>query len=221
LFLDGTSYAVSAYNDLFNVIGYTFGGSGSNFNVPDSRGEFFRGWDAGRGVDTGRGFGTWQDGGNESHSHPGSTLVSDPGHLHGISPQPPTTATTQAASGSDITVATGAAGAAATQTGGAHTHTVNISADGISESRPRNIAVSYFIKAFNPNMVTPVDTSSTQTISGQKTFAFPVILPSVPQALIFGDPTATGTFAIGVIGGNLAVTVHTSAGPWALVNIIS
>ena len=35
LFCDGGSYAVSAQNDLYNAIGYRYGGSGANFNVPD------------------------------------------------------------------------------------------------------------------------------------------------------------------------------------------
>lgn len=30
-------------------------------NVPDLRGEFIRGWDAGKGIDFGRDFGSWQD----------------------------------------------------------------------------------------------------------------------------------------------------------------
>lgn len=34
---DGQSYPVSLHTALFNVIGYTWGGSGSNFNVPDLR----------------------------------------------------------------------------------------------------------------------------------------------------------------------------------------
>lgn len=34
---NGASYATSLYPDLFNVISYTWGGSGSNFNVPDLR----------------------------------------------------------------------------------------------------------------------------------------------------------------------------------------
>ena len=41
-----------------NVIGYQYGGSGQNFNVPDLRGEFIRGYDDNKGVDSGRGFAT-------------------------------------------------------------------------------------------------------------------------------------------------------------------
>lgn len=48
------------YVDLFNVIGYSFGGSGNQFLLPDLRGEFLRGWDNGRGVDSSRAFGTAQ-----------------------------------------------------------------------------------------------------------------------------------------------------------------
>lgn len=35
---DGKSYATATYNRLFKVIGYKYGGSSANFNVPDSRG---------------------------------------------------------------------------------------------------------------------------------------------------------------------------------------
>jgi len=37
LLCDGTSYATASYAALFAVIGYTYGGSGANFNVPDLR----------------------------------------------------------------------------------------------------------------------------------------------------------------------------------------
>ena len=42
LLCDGTSYSVSDYPNLFNVIGYTFGGSGDNFNVPNYKGKFLQ-----------------------------------------------------------------------------------------------------------------------------------------------------------------------------------
>jgi microcystin-dependent protein len=35
VFCDGTSYLTSAFPQLFGLIGYTYGGSGSNFNVPN------------------------------------------------------------------------------------------------------------------------------------------------------------------------------------------
>jgi len=57
---NGASLSTTTYADLFAVIGYTFGGSGGSFSVPDLRGEFMRGWDDGRGADSGRSFGTYQ-----------------------------------------------------------------------------------------------------------------------------------------------------------------
>ncbi len=38
LLCDGTSYSTSVYPDLFSALGYTYGGSGASFNVPDLRG---------------------------------------------------------------------------------------------------------------------------------------------------------------------------------------
>lgn len=40
---NGDSYATSLYPDLFAVVGYTYGGSGANFNVPDFRRRSARG----------------------------------------------------------------------------------------------------------------------------------------------------------------------------------
>ena len=37
LLCDGASYNRFTYAELFNIIGYTYGGSGDNFNVPDYR----------------------------------------------------------------------------------------------------------------------------------------------------------------------------------------
>ncbi len=53
---NGAAVSRAAYADLFAVIGTTYGaGNGSTtFNLPDSRGEFIRGLDDGRGVDPGR-----------------------------------------------------------------------------------------------------------------------------------------------------------------------
>jgi len=43
LLCDGTSYTTAGQAALFAVIGYSFGGSGANFNVPDLRGLYPRG----------------------------------------------------------------------------------------------------------------------------------------------------------------------------------
>jgi len=45
LFCDGKAYDKTAYPELFTVIGYTYGGKGAKFNVPDYRKMFLRGID--------------------------------------------------------------------------------------------------------------------------------------------------------------------------------
>jgi phage-related tail fiber protein len=69
---NGASLSTTTYATLFAAIGYTFGGSGASFNVPDLRGEFVRGWADGRSVDTGRVFGTAQTDVFKSHQHAGA-----------------------------------------------------------------------------------------------------------------------------------------------------
>jgi microcystin-dependent protein len=57
---NGAGLDTTAYAALYAVIGYTFGGSGATFNIPDLRGLFIRGWDHGVGRDSGRAFGSYQ-----------------------------------------------------------------------------------------------------------------------------------------------------------------
>jgi len=68
---NGSQVSRITYADLFAVIGTTYGaGNGTTtFNLPDARGEFFRGWDDGRGIDTGRILGSWQEDMFKSHNH--------------------------------------------------------------------------------------------------------------------------------------------------------
>jgi hypothetical protein len=43
---DGRDLKKDAYPALFNKIGYTYGGAGDTFRLPDLRGQFLRGWSA-------------------------------------------------------------------------------------------------------------------------------------------------------------------------------
>jgi hypothetical protein len=69
LVCNGALLSTSEYAALFAVIGYTYGGSAGNFNLPDLRGEFIRGWDSGRGIDSSRGFGSSQLDQFQNHGH--------------------------------------------------------------------------------------------------------------------------------------------------------
>jgi hypothetical protein len=66
---NGASLSTATYADLFAAIGYTFGGAGASFTLPDLRGQFIRGWDNGAGVDAGRAFGSTQADDFASHTH--------------------------------------------------------------------------------------------------------------------------------------------------------
>ena len=66
---DGTSYLATTYVALFNALGYIWGGSGANFNVPNAGGQFNRGWEIGQAVDSGRGFGYPQLDEMQTHTH--------------------------------------------------------------------------------------------------------------------------------------------------------
>lgn len=70
---NGAAISRAAYAKLFLAIGETYGaGDGATtFNLPDLRGEFIRGLDAGRGVDAGRVLGSGQADEFKSHTHEG------------------------------------------------------------------------------------------------------------------------------------------------------
>lgn len=117
---NGASISRSAYAALFSRIGTRFGaGNGSTtFNLPDFRGEFFRGWDDSRGVDLGRLLGSWQGDDLKAHAHVYSAPSASAAVIPGGSPNY-----------SAISI-----NAAATGTSGG------------SETRPRNLALLACIK---------------------------------------------------------------------------
>ncbi len=83
LLCDGDALSTTIYSDLFSVIGYSWGGSGGTFYLPDLRGRFIRGTDYGAGNDpdassrsaintggnTGDNVGSYQNDDFESHQH--------------------------------------------------------------------------------------------------------------------------------------------------------
>lgn len=69
LICNGAQISTTGYAKLFEAIGYTYGGQGNFFRLPDLRGEFLRGWDDGRGVDANRAFGSSQASQVQHHKH--------------------------------------------------------------------------------------------------------------------------------------------------------
>ncbi len=80
---DGTSYATATYPALFAIIGYSYGGAGANFNVPDFRDRQITGYSGSKAIAT--------TGGAESYLVDSTKLpvnspynITDPGHTHDI-----------------------------------------------------------------------------------------------------------------------------------------
>jgi len=171
LLSQGQAVSRTTYAKLFAVIGTTYGvGDGSTtFNLPDLRGYFVRGLDAGRGVDTGRVLGSGQAGDNAPHNHSGTTSGGSPhGHtgttgaagshqhyLKNANGYSGSVSSREVQSYNDTVPGNGQlyntnpAGdhshAFTTTDESAHTHTITVSTTGV-EARPINIALNYIIK---------------------------------------------------------------------------
>lgn len=147
LLCDGTAVSRTTYSGLFAVIGTTFGtGNGTTtFNLPDLRGEFIRGLDNGRSVDTGRGLGTAQAAATAAHNHTATSVVTDPGHLHNVGFQ----LTGLDGGPAGIEIPKNYTGVpyytTSTSTTGITVATTVANSTGV-ETRPRNVALNYFIK---------------------------------------------------------------------------
>jgi microcystin-dependent protein len=99
LLCDGSSYASASYATLFSVIGYTFGGSGLNFNVPNLKGRVVVGIDASQTPFDTRG----EIGGDMTHQHAASNSgTANIAHNHSIDP-PSTTSTGAGDHGHNLT----------------------------------------------------------------------------------------------------------------------
>jgi microcystin-dependent protein len=140
LFADGGAHSRTTYAALFAKIGTQHGaGDGvTTFNVPDYRGMFLRGFDAGRGLDPGRGFATFQDDEIESHGH----TITDPGHFH----QQLTDEVGSTASGGPFSVRNEAPSFWEGRNTGSAVTNIAINNTGGAETRPKNVAVYICIK---------------------------------------------------------------------------
>ncbi|MFT5917360.1 MAG: microcystin-dependent protein [Flammeovirgaceae bacterium] len=171
LLCDGSSVSSNTYPALSATIGKAWGGSGTNFNLPDLRGQFLRGVDtrtsgnndpdattrvaSASGGNTGAKVGTTQGEETKLHAHSvvGNT-ESDGAHEH-------TNQETGRADnddndgvgdyiggrGSSFNNTQGGTGFI-TNNGSAHSHAINFTSGstGNLETRPKNVAVLYIIK---------------------------------------------------------------------------
>ena len=136
---DGSEVSRSDYADLYAALGTVWGeGDGTTtFNIPDLRGEFLRGFDADRGVDDGREFASGQL--DQMQQITGSIgVVSRFNSPEGVFSYTPQAGTTDATSGIN--------NQNKLQFDSANSPDARVGA----ETRPRNVAVTYAIKAANP-----------------------------------------------------------------------
>ena len=146
---NGTAVSRTTYATLFAAVGTTYGtGDGSStFNLPDLQGYFVRGAGTNSDGTTAGAFGAKQADAVISHTHSGTTGNDSPDHTHNY----------QAWVGQNIAAtpggATTAAGYPTYTTSGANTRhqhpftTSSQSPAGATETRPKNIALLYCIKA--------------------------------------------------------------------------
>jgi microcystin-dependent protein len=139
LLCDGSSYATATYASLFSAIGYTYGGFGANFNVPDARGIFVRGAGTNGTLSNANGtpfagtLGTLQDDQMQGHNHYRNTADTPEGVME-------STGGATAAGGGTYGFN------ALTFTGGTVTDTVHGPTRDGYETAPANICLTYIIK---------------------------------------------------------------------------
>jgi hypothetical protein len=119
--------------------------------LPNTRGEFLRGWDNGRSIDTGRGLGSAQSEMLGPHSHTASTN-SQGAHTHTVTMSANArfgangSGVAEADFGSGDSVKGFTARNMSVSSAGAHTHTVTVDNNTGTENRPRNVSVMYCVR---------------------------------------------------------------------------
>ena len=222
---DGTSLLAAAYPDLFAVLGYTYGGSGASFNLPDCRsrvtvaagqsdGLTFRGLGAKGGAETVALTGTQ----NASHTHLANIVTSNSGdqHTHG-----------QTGAGDNVHSHTGTTGnEATTHTHGstgldnpAHTHNFpdTTAVAGVAGSNAY-VPVGGTRTTNGPNQI---HTHATGNQDTPHAHAFTTATASISHAHTTGNATATHNHtANGNVGFDGSGTPHENMPPFVALNKI-
>ena len=122
LLCDGTSYSTTTYANLFSTIGYTFGGSGASFSVPNLKGKVVVGIDAAQTEFNTLG----ETGGSMTHQHAASNSGNS-------------TPTTSGASDGNTTGASSSANSGGASTGNTTSgHTFNAGNDATTSNNSAN-----------------------------------------------------------------------------------
>lgn len=141
--VDGGVRSTATYPDLAAYLGTTFNTGtepAGHFRLPESRGEFLRGWDHGRGVDAGRSLGSFQLDALQGHKFRILTGDGD-GYLHSPS------GTGGAGPGTSFVISQGTS--KEFLVGDPISDSLNGEPRVGKETRPRNLAVMWCIKAWS------------------------------------------------------------------------
>ncbi len=140
LLCDGSAISRTDFADLFARIGTAYGvGDGSTtFNIPDTRGEFLRGNDNGRGIDTGRVLGSSQS--DAIRNIVGETYYSSGGTGLVLS------SASQSGAFTKGTVSTGSQFSGTAGSSVALKFDASLSVPTASENRPRNVSFNFAIR---------------------------------------------------------------------------
>ncbi|MBV4505022.1 tail fiber protein [Pseudomonas sp. BW13M1] len=203
--VDGSVQSATVYPDLAAYLAGSFNKGdepAGYFRLPDSRGEFLRGWDHGRGVDPGRGVGSWAADSLLDHYH--AVYSAEPGFG-----KLPIDANVVGSAG-DLGSIVKPAGSSVLDA----TLTSNVflpnAAKGGKETRPRSLAVMWCVKAWNtPVNQGQIDVSAlaTQVQALRQEISGALPLPALDY------PT------VGTTDGRLAVTSAAVAGNGGTVSI--
>ncbi|MDR6960547.1 phage-related tail fiber protein [Pseudomonas brassicacearum] len=164
--LDGGVKSIAVYPDLAAFLGTAFnkGDEGAgNFRLPDSRGEFLRGWDHGRGVDPDRGVGSSQSDALRDHYH--AVLSSEAGSIAA-----PVSGNVVGSATNNLNATYRAAGTSVLPATTTSLVQGPVAARFGPETRPRNLAVIWCIKAWNaPINQGNIDIAALANLSTQAT----------------------------------------------------
>ncbi|MFL1388077.1 phage tail protein [Pseudomonas tritici] len=151
--VDNSLFKDDVYPDLAAYLGKKFnldGDAPDHTRLPESRGEFFRGWDHGRAIDPGRSIGSYQKGSLVAIDSAADCVwgITVPGSANNL-------ATTQSIAGVDSIAVTGDyVGAKLVYPTNAPVSTADLpglagNSGSAGVTRPRNLAVMWCIKAWN------------------------------------------------------------------------
>lgn len=170
---DGSSVSKETFFQLYKVIGDTFGHYSSDvFNLPDLRGRFIRGWDESGIYDENRPFGSFQEDAFQKHQHTFDksklTVSINGSHCHSLYCNDYETVTSvsfvSSKSNKRMCYPTNTYSSGLTNlcpSAGSHNHEITLSDQPVSsamtsnkmrttfETRPKNVALTYCIKALD------------------------------------------------------------------------